>query len=301
MGGYSYLLSIVRQCLEEPGKNWPTSACLKLLLEHSIRQITEFVKQQGNMSRLKNVKEIPQEQNESESMKVGSYAKIINLNYNDTHCVGKVLHSTLFGFSTDPSRIQGLLEKWFSEIKLISEIEHQNIVKFIGIWKQDFSLPVLVMEKMECSLTECLNKNEKGSIPEDKVLNILLDVSKGLAYLHDVMKVVHRDLSFNNILLAADLRAKITNLGSAYALGRPRGCITNGELTEHPDTLEFMPPEVLKQPPVYTASIDVFLFGCVIIHLGTHEWPHLFLYPKKRIIENLNVGKSIFQRWINLT
>ena len=121
------------------------------------------------MSQLENVKEIPQEQSESESMKVGSYAKIINLNCNDTHCtcVGKVLHSTLFGFSTDPSRIQGLLEKWFSEIKLISEIEHQNIVKFIGIWKQDFSLPVLVMEKMECSLTECRNKNEKGSIPED--------------------------------------------------------------------------------------------------------------------------------------
>ena len=93
---------IVRECLEEIDKNRPTSACLKLLLEHNIRQITEFVKQHGKMLQqytLENIKEIPQKQNESESVEVGSYAKIINLNFNDTHCVGKVLHSTLFGFT----------------------------------------------------------------------------------------------------------------------------------------------------------------------------------------------------------
>lgn len=229
---------------------------------------------------LENVKEMPGKENDNETMEVGSYAKIIDLKFNDTYCVGKVLHSTLFGFNTDPSRIQGILEKWFSEIKLVSEIKHHNIVKFIGIWQQDFSLPVLVMEKMECSLTECLTKNEKGSIPEDKVLNILLDVSKGLAYLHDVMKVVHRDLSSNNILLAVDLSAKITNLGSAYALDRPRGCNLNSELTEQPGTLEFMPPEVIKQPPEYTTSVDVFSFGCVIIHLDTHEWPSPISVPE---------------------
>ena len=281
MGDYSYLLPIVRQCLEELGKNRPTSACLELLLKN-IRQITECVKQHmhGKMLQqyiLENIEEIPQKQNESESFKVG-YAKIISLNFNDTHCVGKVLHSTLFGFNTDPSRIQGVLKKWFSEIKLLSEIKHQNIVEFIGIWKQDFSLPILVTEKIECSLTECLSKNEKGSIPEDKVLNILLDVSKGLAYLHDVMEVVHRDLSSNNILLTAELRAKITDLGSVYALDRPEGC---NELTEQPGTLEFMPPEALKQPPEYTASFDVFSFGCVIIHLGTHEWPSPISVPEE--------------------
>ena len=40
-----------------------------------------------------------------------------------------------------------------------------------------------------------------------------------------------------------------------------------------PDAMHFMPPEVLEDPPEYTTSVDVFSFGCVIIHLNTHKWP----------------------------
>ena len=32
-------------------------------------------------------------------------------------------------------------------------------------------------------------------------------------------------------------------------------------------TQEFMPPEALEDPPQYDLSVDVFSFGCVIIHL----------------------------------
>ena len=71
-------------------------------------------------------------------------------------------------------------------------MNHPNIVKFLGIYyKQDSSLslefPVLVMEKMQYSLTEYLTTHKKGSILEDTALNILLDASKGLVYLHSEM------------------------------------------------------------------------------------------------------------------
>ena len=65
----------------------------------------------------------------------------------------------------------------------------------------------------------------KKSIPEDQTpsqtLNVLLNaVSKGF---HEETKVAHRDLSSNNILLAADLNAKITDLESARVLDGPGG------------------------------------------------------------------------------
>ena len=43
--------------------------------------------------------------------------------------------------------------------------------------------------------------------------------------------------------------------------------------TKVPGTLVFMPPETWKDPPRYTPAIDIFSFGCVIIHLIMWKWP----------------------------
>ena len=253
--GDSDLLEIVEQCLEEKSEKRPNSPYLKLLLENIIGKKAAFVF--SNRLRhymLENVKEMPQGTQENESKT--SKPKVINLDFNDIHCTGKMLNSTYLDFSTDPSR----MEHFCSEIELLSKMKHSNIVQFVGIfYKQDSLLPVLVMEKMECSLTEYLSTHEKGSIPENKVLNILFDVLKGLVYLHEEMRVAHKDLSSNNILLVANLSAKIADPFT--------------KLTEKPGGMDFMPPEVLKDPPKYTISVDVFSFGCVVIHLCTHKWP----------------------------
>jgi len=108
-----------------------------------------------------------------------------------------------------------MLTKFYEEIKLLSKMNHSNIVQFLGIYyRKDSLLPVLVMEKMECDLDQYLSTHKKGSMPDDKVCGILLDISKGMVYLHEEMKVAHRDLSSRNILLTAGLSAKIADLGS---------------------------------------------------------------------------------------
>ena len=259
---HSDLISVVKQCLEDSSEKRPTSADVKLLLEKIImkriwseniiinRQITEFTKRHGNMLQqysLENVEEIR------------------------NHCVDVVLYPAVFDFSTDPSKIQNLLEKLFAEIKLLSKMKHSNIVPFTGIYyRQDSLLPVLVTEKMEYSLTKYLRTHKKGSVSEDKILGILLDVSRGLVYLHEEMKVTHGDLSSNNIFLAADLSAKISDLGSARVLDKPGGW---SPLPIKANAMDFLPPEILKDPAEYTPFGDVFSFGCVIIHLCTHKWP----------------------------
>ena len=209
----------------------------------------------------------------SSGFRVGSDASVIELNWHGTYCVGKVLHSVFFQDS-EPSGMQHILTKFCKEISLLKELKHPNIVQFLGLYyRQSSPIPIMVMEKMECNLTELLDTYKIGSIPEYKAYGILNDVIKGLVYLHEVKEVAHRDLSSNNILVTSYLCAKIADLGSARVLNKPGGWNKSMQLTIQPGTQDFMPPEALEDPPRYGLSVDVFSFGCVIIHLITHQWP----------------------------
>ena len=216
------------------------------------------------------------ENEDKDSNRAGAYGNLIDLEWNGTQVAGKVLHLTYFSSGTEPSSsvARNILTRFFEEVKLLSKMNHSNIVRFLGIYyRQDSLLPVLVMDKMECDLHQFLTARKKGSLSDDRVLGILLDVSRGLVYLHEEMKVAHRDLSSNNILLTADLSAKIADFGSARVLDRPGGWASETKLSIQPGTTDFMPPEALEDPPKYTVSVDVFSFGCVIIHMCTHKWP----------------------------
>ena len=127
-------------------------------------------------------------------------------------------------------------------------------------------MPLLVMEKMDESLRSLLERYP--NIPLTIKLSILLDVSLGLRYLHS-HKIVHRDLSSNNVLLNTLLRAKISDLGVAKVVK------TNNKksLTKIPGTADFMPPEALLDAPIYNTSLDVFSYGGVVLHTATQVWP----------------------------
>ena len=223
----------------------------------------------------------------------GAYGEVVDLMYGETKCVGKVLHPEFFATGTDPDGMRHMLEKFYEEIQLLSRMEHPNIVRFLGLtYQQGSSLPVLVMEKMAISLNQYLTTHEKGSISRERGRKILLDVVKGLVYLHEKIKVAHRDLSSNNILLDSQSNAKIADLGSARVLDTPGGWGMFEKLTVQPGVLDFMPPEALLSNPVYTVSVDVFSFACVIIHVCTHKWPTPVHVTKGKYITEIERRKK---------
>ena len=114
-------------------------------------------------------------------------------------------------------------------------------------------------------------------------LSILLDVSRGLWYLHSHNPpIVHRDLSPNNILLTNQFLAKISDLGVAKVI-RADSMKTK---TRAPGTVDFMGPEALAEIPEYGPSLDVFSYGGMILHVVNQEWPKPLHYvvtdPKTR-------------------
>ena len=90
----------------------------------------------------------------------------------------------------------------------------------------------------------------------------------------DVVKVVyfngivHRDISSNNVLLIGNVRAKVTDFGMA-SLGNQNPQATQLTFTMCPGTDVYMPPEAIKDKPVYTEKIDCFSFGVIAVQIIT--------------------------------
>ena len=151
-------------------------------------------------------------------------------------------------------------------------------------------LPVIVMEKMQWTLTHLVEKYSKLSY--NKAAIILNDVCLGLQYLHSrTPPIIHRDLTPNNILLCYHYRAKISDLGVARTLET-----TDAKLTQTPGTLAFMPPECLCDKPVYDLSLDVFSFGGIILYITTQKWPTPTSWVGFDPVTNEKVSYSEVQR-----
>ena len=108
----------------------------------------------------------------------------------------------------------------------------------------------------------------------------------GLRYLHTRNPpIIHRDLSSNNVLLSKGMEGKIGDLGTARLVDSRR----QSRMTQAPGTAHFMPPEALAEDVTnihYGKELDVFSFGCVMLHTLSHEWPT----PSQAVIINPETG-----------
>ena len=158
----------------------------------------------------------------------------------------------------------------------MSQLRHPNLVQFLGVhYKSSSDIPILVMECLPMSLTQCLEQYKM--IPNHIKNSILLDVSLGLLYLHkQTPPIVHRDLTANNVLLTSAMKAKITDLGVSRMF-EPEAAKHYMRMSTCPGTQVYMPPEAqkvnFKETSTNFDKLDVFSFGVLILHVYTQEWP----------------------------
>ena len=143
-------------------------------------------------------------------------------------------------------------------------------MQYLGVAHDgETGLPVLLMELMDDSLTHFLEQSEEPLAYHVQV-NISHGIALAVAFLH-LNRIVHRDLSSNNVLLiGAGSRAKVTDFGmSKLTELNPR--MTG--LTKCPGTPAYMSPEALLDPPVYTEKLDCFQAGVLMIQTITRKFP----------------------------
>ena len=190
----------------------------------------------------------------------GTYGTVLEM-----ESCGEILAGKVFKRITAHSSSQ-IQDKLYTEIRTMAIFQHPNLVRFIGLCflphLSDF--PVLLMEKMMTDLHTYLMDPQNQTPLARKVL-ILRDVASGLEYLHQRRHaLVHRDLTSKNVLLNAELTAKIGDFGTGIIIDLDPEA-TPDTLTTQPGTLGYMAPEAMTGHAQYDIKIDIFAFGHLML------------------------------------
>lgn len=104
----------------------------------------------------------------------------------------------------------------------------------------------------------------------------LYQLLRGLKYVHSA-NVLHRDLKPSNLLLNANCDLKICDFGLA------RTTSESDFMTEYVVTRWYRAPELLLNCSEYTAAIDIWSVGCILMEILKRE-P---LFPGKDYVQQL--------------
>jgi serine/threonine protein kinase len=155
------------------------------------------------------------------------------------------------------------------EVGLLGRLRHRNIVRLLGYMHNDADAMMLYEFMPNGSLWEALH----GGPPEARTMlvdwvsryDVAAGVAQGLAYLHHDCHppVLHRDIKSNNILLDADMQARVADFGLARALAR------SGEsVSVVAGSYGYIAPEYGYTMKVDQKS-DIYSYGVVLMELIT--------------------------------
>ncbi|CAI8595438.1 unnamed protein product [Vicia faba] len=160
---------------------------------------------------------------------------------------------------------QGVKE-FLTEINVISDFEHENLVKLYGCCVERNSR-ILVYNYLENnSLSRTLLGGSHNSIYFDwrTRCRICVGVAKGLAFLHEEVRppIIHRDIKASNILLDKDLIPKISDFGLAKLMPANATHVS----TRVAGTLGYLAPEYAIGGRL-TRKADIYSFGVLLVEI----------------------------------
>ncbi|CAJ1960709.1 unnamed protein product [Sphenostylis stenocarpa] len=155
-------------------------------------------------------------------------------------------------------------EQFESEVKLISNVHHKNLVRLLGCCSKGQER-ILVYEYMaNKSLDRFLFGEQKGSLNWNQRYVIILGTAKGLAYLHEDFHVciIHRDIKTSNILLDDEMQPRIADFGLARLLPEDQSHLS----TRFAGTLGYTAPEYAIHGQL-SEKADAYSFGVVVLEI----------------------------------
>ncbi|XP_069716167.1 serine/threonine-protein kinase Nek10-like [Phaenicophaeus curvirostris] len=241
---------------------------LNLLKGDELKQIAESIESMN--------------QNKAPTKHIGNYAILEHLGSGAFGSVYKVrkhngqnllamkevyLHNPAFG--KDKKDRDSSVKNIVSELAIIKEqLCHPNVVRYYRTFLENDRL-YIVMELIEgVPLGEHFNslKEKQKQFTEERIWHIFIQLCLALRYLHKEKRIVHRDLTPNNIMLGDKDKVTITDFGLAKQKQE------NSKLASVVGTILYSCPEVVKSEP-YGEKADVWAAGCILYQMATLNPP----------------------------
>lgn len=164
---------------------------------------------------------------------------------------------------------QGFRDMFVDEARIAGLLRHPNIVSVLDVGEDDEG-PYLVMDLVDgLDASKVIKKDRGRLIPVQIATRITEQVAHGLAAAHrlvgldgELLNLVHRDVSPQNILIGFDGCVRVTDFGIAKAFGRiaetSTGLLKGKAGYMSPEQLSFQHPDQRS---------DLFSLGIVLFEL----------------------------------
>lgn len=200
---------------------------------------------------------------------------------------------------SEPER-DGLVQTFWKECHVTARLRHPNIVLFLGVIVDSLITPphplFLMMEyigggtlhqllyssSISTTSTSSSSSSSEHRLSEERKRQILLDIARGLRYLHSQKPpILHLDIKPANILMTPEGRAKLGDFGEAHII-QSSSTLRKRQTMTSPGTfnifgvgtLDYMAPEMYIEDEIKTPKVDMFSFGVLVAEVGAEKPPN---------------------------
>ncbi|KAI3889251.1 hypothetical protein MKW92_052981 [Papaver armeniacum] len=171
------------------------------------------------------------------------------------------------------------------EVKLLKNLSHPNIVRYLGTAREEDTLNILLEFVPGGSISSLLGKF--GSFPEAVIIMYTKQLLLGLEYLHR-NGIMHRDIKGANILVDNKGCIKLADFGASKQVVE---LATISGAKSMKGTPYWMAPEVILQTG-HSFSADIWSVGCTVIEMATGKPPWSQQYQEVAALFHIGTTKS---------
>lgn len=169
-----------------------------------------------------------------------------------------------------------------SEVSTLRKLDHLNVVQYLGFENKKGIYSLFLEYVAGGSLGSLIRLY--GHFDEQLIRFITRQVLEGLAYLH-YRGILHRDIKADNLLLDNNGVCKISDFGISR---KSNNIYSNAEMTMR-GTVFWMAPEMVDTTQGYSAKVDIWSLGCIVLEMfaGRRPWSNLEV-----VAAMFQIGKS---------
>ncbi len=172
------------------------------------------------------------------------------------------------------------LKRFKVEAQSAARLDHENIARvyYVG---EDQGVHYIVFEYIDgINIRDLVRRQGPMTIPD--AIAITLQIADALAHSYR-RNVVHRDIKPSNVLMTADGRAKLVDMGLARVHQQEK---SNDDLTASGVTLgtfDYISPEQARDPREADVRSDLYSLGCTSFFMLTGQPP----FPEGTVLQKL--------------